>query len=150
MKIKLRYLPKRSLLVAMITTALIFALYYAWNPPNAKVHRAKLVSVNDDSDNVLKSPLKSNPSNVDVVSVENASAGHNFVEPPPEVVPAEPVCQPLPLKVASIETSEIYPKLNFNVRYHSYFTFPSPVLSYCHTQSLRVPLQRDFDRFFLL
>ena len=123
MKIVLRYLPKRSLLMAMVTTMILFALYYAWNPPSSKSTRVKLARINAEViDNVLKSPMNSDPSVSDevvedvVVVVANSST-QNFLAPPPEVIEAEPVCQPLELKVADIETSEIYPKLNFNVRH---------------------------------
>ena len=124
MKIVLRYLPKRSLLMAMVTTMILFALYYAWNPPSSKSTRVKLARINAEViDNVLKSPMNSDPSvsdevveDVVVVVVANSST-QNFLAAPPEVIEAEPVCQPLELKVANIETSEIYPKLNFNVRH---------------------------------
>jgi len=112
----LRFLPKRSLFVAMIMTALIFVLYYAWNPPTSKHQRSRVAKLDVEVvDNVLKAPLKSNPTSDDLVTAENSSS-HNFLDSPPEVFEAEAVCRPLPLKVASIETSEIYPKLNFNVR----------------------------------
>ena len=111
--------------MAMVTTMILFALYYAWNPPSSKSTRAKLARIDAEAiDNVLKSPPKSNLLSSDeiveavvVVPAANASTS-NVLAAPPEVVEAEPVCQPLELKVANIETSEIYPKLNFNVRPH--------------------------------
>lgn len=113
----LRFLPKRSLFAAVSLTAVIFVLYYAWNPPTSKLQRSRLAKIDVEVvDNVLKAPLKSsNPTNDDLVRVENSSS-HNFLDLPPDVSETEAVCRPLPLKVASIETSEIYPKLNFNVR----------------------------------
>jgi len=123
MKVVLRYLPKRSLLTAMVTTMILFALYYAWNPPTSKSTRAKLARIDADViDNVLKSPpkpLTSDEAIEDVVVVvaaaANASTQNVLAAPPEVVVEAEPVCQPLELKVADMETSEIYPKLNFKV-----------------------------------
>jgi hypothetical protein len=64
---------------------------------------------------------KSVPSAEPFKTFENVSS-RNFLDEPENLLEAEleaqGVCRPLPLKEAVMETSEIYPKLNFNVSHH--------------------------------
>ena len=111
----LRFIPKRALLVAMIMTALIGGVYYAWNPPNKRPqgHKpAKAEKVLEPEQ--LQAQLKPKILDADLGRLENVSTSPSFFDVP-EVLEAEQVCRALPLKEAVMETSDIYPKLNFNV-----------------------------------
>jgi hypothetical protein len=111
----LRFLPKRTLLAALVTTALIFAVYYAWNPPARRPTAPKAAQFQEeDGGGLLPAPLKTSPAHLESKVAENASS-RNYLVAPPEVVEPEAQCRPLPLKVAAMETADIYPKLNFNV-----------------------------------
>ena len=107
----LRFLPKRTLLVALVVTALIGGVYYAWSPPSKRHQDIKTSKFEAEETNLVKSDLK--PEVLTKSKLENVSS--IFIPDEPEILEAEQVCRPLPLKEATMETSDIYPKLNFNV-----------------------------------
>ena len=106
--------------MAMVLTALLGGVYYAWNPPTKRSQSHKTVKVDEDDVSLLKAQLSPQfPSAESFKTFENVSS-HNFLDEPAADEPEEreqeqPVCHPLPLKVAAMETADIYPKLNFNV-----------------------------------
>ena len=107
----LRFLPKRTLLVALVVTALIGGVYYAWSPPSKRHQDIKTSKFEAEETNLVKSDLK--PEVLTKSKLENVSS--IFIPDEPEILEAEQVCRPLPLNEATMETSDIYPKLNFNV-----------------------------------
>ncbi len=105
--------------MAMVLTALLGGVYYAWNPPTKRPQSHKTVRVDEDDVSLLKAQLNPKvPSPEPLKTFENVSS-HNFLDEPvqdeAELEQQQPVCHPLPLKEAVMETADIYPKLNFNV-----------------------------------
>lgn len=134
MRIMLRFIPRRSLLVAMVLTALLGGVYYAWNPPTKRPQSHKTVKIDEDELSLLKAQLNPKvPSAEPFKTFENVSSS-NFLDEPiaDDVEPdqQQPLCHPLPLKEAAMETADIYPKLNFNVS-HCWLSQPKVVVKLC-------------------
>lgn len=122
MKIMLRFIPKRALLVALIMTALIGGVYYAWNPPNKRPQSHNPVKTEDLVEpEQLKAQIKPKALEAELGRYENVSS-HSLFDVP-DISEPEQVCRALPLKEAVMETSDIYPKLNFNVSSDSEHSF---------------------------